>query len=174
MLGFIAERWRCSAKTNGRPDFVLWSGRIAIRPVVMIQLRIFTSPRSASPSATTGRRVLPVEFFALTGSDIGDFALRGGKIRLLCSPEMEKEDIEAIREGSDAIERGDDALRREIARVLEHPHAASGAEILAALYVADHLEIRLAVPSGDGIFHDKFGIFHDPYGNLRLFRRKHQ
>ena len=108
-------------------------------------------------------------FFALTGSDIGDFALRGGSIRLLCSPEMEKEDIEAIREGSDAIERGDDALRKEITRVLEHPHAASGAEILAALYVAENLEIRLAVPAGEGIFHDKFGIFHDPYGNLVSF-----
>jgi superfamily II DNA or RNA helicase len=108
-------------------------------------------------------------FFALTGSDIGDFALRGGRIRLLCSPELEKEDIEAIREGSAALERGDDALRKEIARVLEHPHAASGSEILAALYVAEHLEIRLAVPVGDGIFHDKFGIFHDPYGNLVSF-----
>ena len=108
-------------------------------------------------------------FFALTRADVGKFALRGGKARLLCSPDLEREDIEAIREGADARERTDHALRKEIERILGHPHSASGAEILAALYAGEHLEVRLAVPAGSGIFHDKFGIFSDLGGDLVSF-----
>lgn len=108
-------------------------------------------------------------FFALTSADVGAFALRGGKARLLCSPDLEREDIDAIREGADARERGNQALRMELNRILEHPHSASGAEILAALYAGGHLEIRLAVPVSSGIFHDKFGIFSDAAGDLVSF-----
>lgn len=108
-------------------------------------------------------------FFALTRTEIGEFALRGGKIRLLCSPDLEREDIDAIREGASARETSDHALRRELHHVLGHPHSASGAEILAALYAGAHLEIRLAIPAGKGIFHDKFGIFTDLRGDSVSF-----
>lgn len=103
-------------------------------------------------------------FYSLTRDSVAAFALRGGTTRLLCSPDLEATDIEALQRGGNARQASDDALRQELARILAHPHAASGAEILAALYANRSLEIRLAVPAGRGIFHDKFGVFTDIAG----------
>lgn len=103
-------------------------------------------------------------FYSLTRDTVAAFALRGGRIRLICSPELDEADVEALQRGESARQASDDALRQELARILAHPHAASGAEILAALYAHESLEIRLAVPVGSGIFHDKFGVFTDARG----------
>lgn len=108
-------------------------------------------------------------FYNLTRDSVAAFALRGGTIRLLCSPDLEKTDIDALQQGRNARQASEDALRQELARILAHPHAASGAEILAALYANRSLEIRLAVPAGRGIFHDKFGIFTDTHGSQVSF-----
>src|SRR4029077_13700712 len=108
-------------------------------------------------------------FYSLTREEVAAFALRGGKIRLICSPDLEEADIEALQRGGNARKASDEALRRELALILAHPHAASGAEILAALYANHSLEIRLAVPAGRGIFHDKFGIVTDAHGDRVSF-----
>jgi superfamily II DNA or RNA helicase len=108
-------------------------------------------------------------FFGLTRVEVAAFALRGGKVRLVCSPDLEQGDVEALRDAESARERFDEALRAELARVLKHPHAATGAQILAALILHGCLEVKLAVPHGRGIFHDKFGIFEDAEGNRVSF-----
>jgi len=100
-------------------------------------------------------------FFGLTRTEVASFALRGGGIRLVCSPDLAEVDVDALREAESAAECSDDALREELARMLEHPHSAAGAQILAALILHGCLEIKLAVRHGGGIFHDKFGIFED-------------
>ena len=38
-------------------------------------------------------------FYAIIGMPLASFAERGGKMRLVCSPELSAEDIEAIAEG---------------------------------------------------------------------------
>lgn len=108
-------------------------------------------------------------FYGLTRAEVAAFALRGGKIRLICSPDLDPSDIEEIDRWHVAITEANVALKREVERVLDHPHAASGAEILAALLGKGCLDIRLAVPSGKGIFHDKFGIFTDGERNRVSF-----
>ena len=108
-------------------------------------------------------------FYDLTRRQVAAFVLRGGHIRLVCSPDLEARDLEAIERGADAAAAADDALRRELERVLDHPHASSGSEILAALLATGTLEIKLAFRPGHGIFHDKFGIFGDRAGDRISF-----
>lgn len=108
-------------------------------------------------------------FFGLTRVEVASFALRGGKVRLICSPDLEDADVQVLQIAQSAREQCDEALRLELTRVLEHPHAATGAQVLAALILHGCLEMRLAVPYGRGIFHDKFGVFEDVAGNRVSF-----
>lgn len=108
-------------------------------------------------------------FYSLTRTEVAAYALNGGKIRLICSPDLDVDDVEEIRRGRDATDAANAALKRELEKVLLHPHAASGADILAALLATDVLHIRLAIPAGHGIFHDKFGVFQDVAGNRLSF-----
>jgi superfamily II DNA or RNA helicase len=100
-------------------------------------------------------------FYAIIGMPLASFAGRGGKIRLVCSPELSLEDIEAIGEGYqdkglvDALERDLDAMARE-------PVARAATTMLATLIAQDVLEMRIAFRRTErGIFHDKVGIFAD-------------
>jgi hypothetical protein len=108
-------------------------------------------------------------FYDLTRQEVAEFALRGGLIRLVCSPDLAHDDVDAIERGADAAATADAALRAELVRILEHPHAASGTEILAALLAHGSLQLRLAFRPGAGIFHDKFGVFRDRHENRISF-----
>jgi superfamily II DNA or RNA helicase len=109
-------------------------------------------------------------FFSLTGGSVAGFALAGGHIRLVCSPEISENDAAAIQEGLDKREIVDEAVRRELKEVLEHPMAKQTVELLAALVALDCLEIRFALrDEGDGIFHDKVGLFEDSKQNRVSF-----
>src|SRR4051794_27690923 len=56
--------------------------------------------------------------FALVGLAFSDFARRGGKMRLVCSPSLTKDDAEAIERGLDERERLEDSLRNDLRRLL--------------------------------------------------------
>ncbi|MBU2601350.1 MAG: DEAD/DEAH box helicase family protein [Actinobacteria bacterium] len=101
--------------------------------------------------------------YNLVGVAISDFVLRGGHIRIVCSPSLEARDRDAIEAAgsSDAIVSA--ALEREIEAVLRHPENVPVVELLATLLAASALEIKIAYrPGATGIFHEKLGIFHSP------------
>lgn len=100
-------------------------------------------------------------FYAIIGMPLASFAARGGKMRLVCSPELSPKDIDAIDEGYEdkgiagALERDLDAMARE-------PVAKAATTMLATLIAQDVLELRIAFRrTKRGIFHDKVGIFAD-------------
>jgi superfamily II DNA or RNA helicase len=101
-------------------------------------------------------------FYSVAGAATASFALRGGRIRMLCSPELTAEDADAIKRGlalRDVIGR---SARRELDRILEHPLSTRAVETLAALVADGAMEIRFGVrDKGRGIFHDKVGVFTD-------------
>lgn len=100
--------------------------------------------------------------YSLLGDAVATFVGRGGKMRLLCSPELATNDIAAIERGLDAREVIDRASQRELERILQHPMGLAPVEMLANLIAADILEIRIAVTlAGRGVFHDKIGVFSD-------------
>lgn len=100
--------------------------------------------------------------YSLVAEGVADFVGRGGRIRLLCSPELAEEDILAIRQGLDVRDAIDAAATRELDTILRHPLSAEPVELLANLVAAHVLEIRFAVNErGSGIFHDKVGVISD-------------
>jgi len=109
-------------------------------------------------------------FFSIAGAPTASFALRGGRVRLLCSPDLTEEDAAAIKRGIDMQEVIDEAARRELDRVLAFPLARPAVELLAALVAERVLDIRFGVRrEGPGIFHYKVGVFRDAEKNRLSF-----
>jgi superfamily II DNA or RNA helicase len=104
--------------------------------------------------------------YILTGIAFSDFAQRGGKARIICSPQLSGEDIQAIQEGYDARESLTESIRGDIDQLLANPDSRPVTEFLATLVAAGVLDIKIAFrPTAPGIFHDKLGIFEDSVGN---------
>lgn len=109
--------------------------------------------------------------FSIIGQPFLDFARRGGKARLICSPAITEEDVLAITSGylqrEEAIER---AISRDIDDLLSDPASNHSAKLLATFIKFGALDIKIAVRiSGNGIYHEKIGIFYDGSGNQVSF-----
>ena len=98
--------------------------------------------------------------FAVAGLAFVDFVERGGLARLICSPELTEQDIEAIRRGEDTIRLVDDDLIRELRKIAQQPSNQIGLQFLSTLLSVGALEVKIAYrPGSAGIFHDKIGVF---------------
>lgn len=106
--------------------------------------------------------------YSLVGVAVSDFALRGGRMRVVCSPSLAPEDIEAL--GAQSRQQDEvlsNSLTREIESVLAHPENVPVVELLATLLQAGTLELKVAYrPDATGIFHEKLGLFHSPTDSL--------
>ncbi len=106
----------------------------------------------------------------LAAKPIAGFAQLGGKIRLICSPELTNEDIEAFEIGYEWRDRIGDILLRTIKKALEDVGGKSIVEFIATLIAVGCLDIRIAFrPGACGIFHDKIGIMYDRDGHSISF-----
>lgn len=109
--------------------------------------------------------------YLVAGMAVIDFAQRGGKIQLVCSPELDANDVETIRVGY--LEREEIASERlveEIERLLADPATKFQTRVLATLVAVGALEIKIAIrqPS-QGLYHEKIGIFIDEARNRVSF-----
>jgi superfamily II DNA or RNA helicase len=108
--------------------------------------------------------------FYLTSVGLSDFALRGGRMRLICSPSMAREDAVALEGVLPREEMLDEVVRREIELLLADPLSRTHTELLAALVTYGTLDLKIATPSAvNGIFHDKLGLFWDSGGSAVSF-----
>ena len=84
----------------------------------------------------------------------------GGKIRLIASPMMTDEDIEAIRDG---IKQRDTVVKDILLRSLSDPvgEEIDRLNLLTNLLAAGVMELKIAFVNTGGLFHDKFGIAYD-------------
>lgn len=107
--------------------------------------------------------------YTLIDVPVAEFALRGGKMRLLCSPQLTGDDISAIEAGY--RERGTaEAVMREMEQLLADPSGAAATRLLATLVACGSVDIRIAFrPAHAGIFHDKVGVFGDELGEAIAF-----
>jgi superfamily II DNA or RNA helicase len=108
----------------------------------------------------------------IIGKTLLEFARRGGRIQLICSPSLSDEDIRSISGG---YARRDEVLAsaviEEFDRLLAEPSTAFPAKALATLISCGALEVRLAeLISGNGIYHEKIGLFTDGFGHTVSFR----
>lgn len=106
----------------------------------------------------------------LAAEPVSDFAVRGGRIRIICSPELTPDDIDAAKRGYQLKGIVDASIRDVIEGALAHPFGRSIVEFFATLIAADRLDLRIAFrPDARGIFHDKIGIFTDDDGHSVSF-----
>ncbi|MCW5673943.1 MAG: DEAD/DEAH box helicase family protein [Xanthobacteraceae bacterium] len=110
--------------------------------------------------------------YLVIGPSVVEFARRGGKVSIICSPELSDEDIDGIAAGyaqrSAIIES---RLIEEIDRLLTEPSTSYQTQILATLISVGALDLKLALRSDKkGIYHEKIGIFRDGMGNAVSFK----
>lgn len=108
-------------------------------------------------------------FMAVT-REIADFALRGGKMRLVASPELTEADIDSLARGYELRDLIRDTVMRTIESAVVRPDLSYHVEFLATLVAAKALDLKLALrPGAHGIFHDKVGVFSDADGHALSF-----
>ena len=100
---------------------------------------------------------------------MANFAGRGGRVRIVMSPILDKRDWDAFQSGEEA--KYDQALRSILATRIRDLRSSLEGDTLNALawMVADEvLDFRFAVPRSKdypGNYHDKVGVFRDENGD---------
>ncbi|MGI6744571.1 MAG: DEAD/DEAH box helicase family protein [Acholeplasmataceae bacterium] len=112
--------------------------------------------------------------FLVINKALKTFIENKGKIRIICSPVLTDNDINAIRAGY--LEKTKDNIASSINEILtelekEYPNSV---KLLSKLISLGFLEIKLAVFDNDNAYyrlmHDKAGVFVDSFGNAVAFR----
>jgi len=103
-------------------------------------------------------------------SDLLDFAGRGGRIRLVASPHLTREDVAEI---TAAYERRDEIIAKALERTILESDDQVPFGILGFLISRSALEIKIAVvedgTGGLGLYHEKMGLFTDSAGDFVAF-----
>lgn len=116
--------------------------------------------------------------YILAWSALQEFAISGGRMRIICSPCISDADKEAMTEGYSA--NNDSIIRESLAKELYELFALDSlskpTRALAGLIAEGILDIKIAVPKSgieadlQRLFHDKVGIFTDVQGDAVGFR----
>ncbi|AKJ05428.1 superfamily II DNA or RNA helicase [Archangium gephyra] len=107
------------------------------------------------------------------GEPLLDFVIRGGHVRVVCSPDMSERDEEAARGGYERRgQRPAEAIEADLVQVMEamagQPDEADCLDMLRLLIEKGALDLYVAVRPG-GIYHRKIGLFADRHGNTVVF-----
>lgn len=99
-----------------------------------------------------------------------DFVSRGGKLRLICSPQLTQTDFEVVTTLGEQVDDVETMLAnlRELVKSRD-PDKAILARVFSSLLASGVLEMRIAKTDLTGIFHDKVGIFEDSQGDFVSF-----
>ena len=107
--------------------------------------------------------------FSLLADEILQLVSKGGKIQLICGPQLSQEDLEAIELGHKLKqELVENAFVNSFEKELNNL-SDDNLRILAELIAKGYLEIKIATTNGLGIYHDKLGILEDLEGNKIVF-----
>lgn len=101
--------------------------------------------------------------YLVIGDSIVDFAKRGGKIRLICSPMLYEDDATSIESAYEERQsKLASAVEQEIDQMLGTPNGMYHTKVLATLVLVGSLDIKLALRrANQGLYHEKIGIFRD-------------
>ena len=118
-----------------------------------------------------------VGFFSSTAlieisKGISGLVENGGKIRLIASPKLSGEDVEAIEKG---LQQRKSVITNSINKAIlepENEYEERRLDLLANLVAANVLEIKIAVvenEAGIGMYHEKMGLLYDYEENIVAF-----
>lgn len=112
---------------------------------------------------------------ALAARGVASLASRGGKMRLVVSPHLDPDDVDALQAAADAPADAVRAIAAKSLADIEDALIKDRLNALAWLAAVGSLEIKLALRLDTqgrfsrGIFHEKAGIFSDSAGNRVTF-----
>ena len=96
-------------------------------------------------------------------------ARNGGSIKLIASPKLSEEDVEAINLGYEQKnQKLSDAFTRDFVREVEKLNDMR-LQLLCDLIRKGVLDIKIAITKDTGIYHDKLGVMKDFDGNTLVF-----
>jgi superfamily II DNA or RNA helicase len=98
-----------------------------------------------------------------------DFALRGGKIELICSNQLTREDFEILQLNEDGGDI-DQNIVRQLNRLTNTEETKEPLSFFATLVSMGLITVKIARYKKGGIFHDKTGLFEDTNGHTVTFR----
>jgi len=101
---------------------------------------------------------------SLASQEICEFALRGGAIRVVCSPDLSTADVEKLISVHDQGRKDYciEVLTNEIRTLEAETGLSDPLAVFATLLKFGVLEIKIATPAyGKGIYHEKLGVFRD-------------
>jgi superfamily II DNA or RNA helicase len=101
--------------------------------------------------------------FLLIGPEIINFAKRGGKIQLVCSPSLSAADIDALEQGYGCdVHKANQEIIHTVDTLLSDSRAIKNTEALATLIKLKVMEVKIAFRKNSaGIYHEKLGILTD-------------
>ncbi|ATW26728.1 DEAD/DEAH box helicase family protein [Candidatus Formimonas warabiya] len=107
--------------------------------------------------------------YIIAWSALKEFIMRGGRMRLICSPYISDADEAALAEGYSARnnELLADAIKEEVEALFASPDPSAPARLLAYLVSEKIIDVKIAVPGDKAgadarrMFHDKVGVFSD-------------
>jgi superfamily II DNA or RNA helicase len=107
------------------------------------------------------------------GEDLLNFVIKGGKVRIVCSPDMPEQDERAARNGyAHRGTRSPEELEANLLYVLKtmarNPDESDCLDMLRLLIEKGSLELFVAMRKG-GIYHRKIGMFTDEFGDKVVF-----
>lgn len=107
------------------------------------------------------------------GEELLNFAIRGGKARIVCSPDLPEADEEAAREGYELRGTRPEAdvqtsLLNTLGAMSREPDEVDCLNMLRLLIEKGSLDLFVAVRSG-GIYHRKVGKFVDAHRDIVVF-----
>lgn len=116
--------------------------------------------------------------YALAWSALKDFVKNNGRMRIICSPVLSENDIEALSSGYSArLEADAEAtIVNDVQKLFQSEELRESAIVLASLVAAGVIDLRIAFVSASNtadrqrLFHDKMGIFGDSDGNKVVFK----
>ncbi len=95
-------------------------------------------------------------------------AQNGGKVEIICSPQLSKEDIEAVNLGYKTREKAiTEALALSIAEPKDY-YESERLNLIVTMIAMGILDIKIAfmeTDTGINIYHEKIALFEDKYGN---------
>ncbi len=103
---------------------------------------------------------------------LATFATNGGVIKLLVSPNLSKEDYEAISNGYDLKQKALEKMENEFDENIEFEQKKDRFTLLSFLIEKGILDIKIAIPESESdkaLFHEKLGIMKDGLNNTIAF-----
>ncbi|MEG0978330.1 MAG: DEAD/DEAH box helicase family protein [Bacilli bacterium] len=118
-----------------------------------------------------------VGFFSSTillqiSQGLGAFADHHGKMKLIVSPKLDKEDYEAIKKGYEVKKCVSEKIYKDFDFDIDFSQKNERFEMLSNMISSNLLEIKIVVLNQDNniaMYHEKIGIFKDDLGNTISF-----